>query len=101
MTLQYIKIYPEILNGSHLYNSTDHSLTASAEQLQTIDTLIIDIQDTGSRYYTYTSTTWLLLKKITELNLDITVIVLDKPNPAGRHVEGTRIGKEYCFFYRS
>lgn len=81
-----------------LYNSTNHSLTASAKQLSELDTLIIDIQDAGSRYYTYTSTTWLLLKEITELNPAITVIVLDKPNPAGRHVEGTRIKKEYASF---
>jgi uncharacterized protein YbbC (DUF1343 family) len=81
-----------------LYNSTSHSFTASADQLNKLDTLIIDIQDTGSRYYTYTTTTWLLLKKITELNLDITIIVSDKPNPAGRTVEGTRLTKEYASF---
>jgi len=81
-----------------LYNSTDHLLTASGEQLNKIDTLVIDIQDSGSRYYTYTATTWLLLKKITELDLDITVIVFDKPNPAGRQVEGTRIKKEFASF---
>jgi uncharacterized protein YbbC (DUF1343 family) len=81
-----------------LYNSTDHSLTAFADQLSKLDTLIIDIQDTGSRYYTYTTTTWLLLKKITELNPDITVVVLDKPNPAGRIVEGTRLAGKYASF---
>jgi uncharacterized protein YbbC (DUF1343 family) len=81
-----------------LYNSTEQSLTASDDQLKGLDTLIIDIQDTGCRYYTYTTTTWLLLKKITELNLDITVIVLDKPNPAGRTVEGTRMTKDYASF---
>jgi uncharacterized protein YbbC (DUF1343 family) len=81
-----------------LYNSTDPSLTATAKQLSGLDTIIIDIQDVGSRYYTFTSTTWLLLKKITDLGLDITVIVLDKPNPAGRQVEGTRMKKEYASF---
>ena len=81
-----------------LYNSTDHSLTASAEQLSKLDTLVIDVQDSGSRYYTYTASTWLLLKKITELNLDMTVIVFDKPNPAGRQVEGTRMGNEFTSF---
>jgi uncharacterized protein YbbC (DUF1343 family) len=81
-----------------LYNSTDPSLTATAEHLSGLDAIIIDIQDTGSRYYTYTTTIWLLLKKITELNFDIKIIVLDKPNPAGRQVEGTRIKKEYASF---
>lgn len=81
-----------------LYNSTNLSLTPTAEQLSGLDTIIIDIQDTGSRYYTYTSTIWLLLKKISELHLDISIIVLDKPNPSGRQVEGTRIKKEYASF---
>jgi uncharacterized protein YbbC (DUF1343 family) len=81
-----------------LYSSDEHSLAASASHLNDLDMLIIDIQDVGSRYYTYTTTTWLLLKKITELNLDITVVVSDKPNPAGRSVEGTRLSKEYSSF---
>jgi uncharacterized protein YbbC (DUF1343 family) len=81
-----------------LYNSTSHSLTASDKQLRELDTLIIDIQDTGSRYYTYTSTIWLLLKRITDLKLNITVIIFDKTNPAGRQVEGTAIKKEYASF---
>jgi uncharacterized protein YbbC (DUF1343 family) len=38
------------------------------------------------------------LKKITELDLDLTVIVPDKPNPAGRTVEGTKLAKEYASF---
>lgn len=81
-----------------LYGSTSQSLTASPDQLRQLDTLIIDIQDAGCRYYTYISTTWLLLKKITELDSGITVIVFDKYNPAGRQVEGTRIKKEYASF---
>src|SRR5262245_50566846 len=81
-----------------LYNSTDATLTASSGHLRDLDALLIDIQDAGSRYYTYTTTTWLLLKKITDLDLDITVIVSDKPNPAGRSVEGTRLGEEYASF---
>jgi len=81
-----------------LYNSVEKSLTATDGQLRNIDTLIIDIQDVGSRYYTFISTIWLMLKKITLLDLDIKVIVLDKPNPAGRQVEGTRIEKKYASF---
>jgi uncharacterized protein YbbC (DUF1343 family) len=81
-----------------MYNSTDPSLTATSQHLSGLDTIIIDIQDTGSRYYTFTTTIWLLLKKITDLDLDLTVIVLDKPNPAGRRVEGTRMKKEFASF---
>ena len=81
-----------------LYNSSSNSLIASDNQLRSIDTLIIDLQDAGSRYYTYTSTIYLLLEKITQLGLDTKIIILDKPNPAGRQVEGTRINDEYASF---
>lgn len=81
-----------------LYNSFERSLTASHEQLSDIDTLIIDLQDAGSRYYTFISTISLMLEKITTLKLDINVVVLDKPNPAGRQVEGTKMTKEYASF---
>jgi uncharacterized protein YbbC (DUF1343 family) len=81
-----------------LYSKNESSLTATANQLTGIDTLIIDLQDTGSRYYTFITTIWLLLKSITIHHLDIRIIVLDKPNPAGRHVEGTRMPKQYASF---
>lgn len=81
-----------------LYGHNEISLTASAEQLSGIDILIIDLQDTGSRYYTFITTTWLLLQAITRLDLDLKIIVIDKPNPAGRQVEGTRMTKEYASF---
>lgn len=97
-TSLYKNLAGGIVEWISLYNSKDQSLSASAEQLARLDTIIIDIQDTGSRYYTFTSTIWLLCKKIAALKLNIKIIVLDKPNPAGRQVEGTRIKKEYASF---
>ncbi len=81
-----------------LYTTNETSLATSASQLSGIDVLIIDLQDTGSRYYTFITTVWLLLKSITIHHLDITIIVLDKPNPAGRQVEGTRMKQEFASF---
>lgn len=81
-----------------LYSHGDTSLSASAAQLSGIDTLIIDVQDTGSRYYTFINTVWLLLKSITIHQLPVKIVVLDKPNPAGRIVEGTRMTKQYASF---
>ncbi|MGK2864978.1 MAG: DUF1343 domain-containing protein [Chitinophagaceae bacterium] len=81
-----------------LYTTNETSLAANAGQLSGIDVLVIDLQDTGSRYYTFITTVWLLLKSNTIHHLDITIIVLDKPNPAGRQVEGTRMTREYASF---
>jgi uncharacterized protein YbbC (DUF1343 family) len=98
--LDDVSIYKDLdekVEWVSLYSS-NHTLTATNEQLTKLDTLVIDLQDTGSRYYTFTSTVWLLLKKITTLCLSPKIIVLDKPNPAGRQVEGTRIKKDYASF---
>lgn len=90
--------FSEKVEWISLYSYNESSLTASAQQLAGIDTLIIDLQDIGSRYYTFISTVWLLLKSITLHHLDIKIVVLDKPNPAGRHVEGTRMPKSHASF---
>ncbi|MBL7774767.1 MAG: DUF1343 domain-containing protein [Saprospiraceae bacterium] len=51
-----------------------------------IDLLVFDIQDVGARFYTYISTLFYLLEACGEL--DIPVLVLDRPNPNGHYVDG-------------
>ncbi len=51
------------------------------ESLAGIEVLVYDIQDIGTRYYTYISTLGLLLEAARESH--IPVIVLDRPNPIG------------------
>jgi uncharacterized protein YbbC (DUF1343 family) len=51
------------------------------EMLDGIDTLIIDLQDVGTRVYTYIWTLYLTLEAC--LGKDIRVVVLDRPNPIG------------------
>ncbi len=96
-TSMYSRLAPGV-EWISIYSAASPGLTATEAQLKDIDTLVIDIQDSGSRYFTFTTSIYLLLKKITELRLDITVIVLDKPNPAGRQVEGTRIRSNFASF---
>lgn len=96
-TSVYRKMAPGV-DWISLYGNNESHFTPPEKALKAIDTLVIDLQDTGSRYYTFTSTAWLLLKKITELGLDLKVVVIDKPNPAGRQVEGTRISAAYSSF---
>ncbi len=90
--------FGENIEWISLYNSSEHTLTATEEQLSQIDTLIIDIQDAGCRYYTFITTIYLLLEKITRLGRSIQIIVADKPNLAGRQVEGTRMPADYASF---
>lgn len=53
----------------------------SAEALAGIDVLVIDLQDVGSRTYTYISTVGEALRAAAESR--VPVVVLDRPNPLG------------------
>jgi uncharacterized protein YbbC (DUF1343 family) len=54
------------------------------ESLQGLDVLVYDIQDIGTRFYTYISTLGLALEAAAEAKLP--VVVLDRPNPVGGEV---------------
>jgi uncharacterized protein YbbC (DUF1343 family)/CubicO group peptidase (beta-lactamase class C family) len=53
----------------------------NAEALSGVEVLVYDIQDIGTRYYTYISTLGLLLEASKENHVPL--IVLDRPNPIG------------------
>ena len=53
----------------------------TAEMLKGIDILVYDVQDIGSRSYTYISTLGLAMEAAAENNIEF--IVLDRPNPLG------------------
>ncbi|MEG3766675.1 DUF1343 domain-containing protein [Alteromonas sp. 14N.309.X.WAT.G.H12] len=66
-----------------LYGKTKKPTPA---MLQDIDILIFDIQDVGARFYTYISTLHLVMEAAAEQGIPL--IVLDRPNPNGRFVDG-------------
>lgn len=53
----------------------------SPKQLKNIDLVVFDIQDIGSRSYTFTSTLFYILEEAAKTNTE--VLVLDRPNPLG------------------
>jgi uncharacterized protein YbbC (DUF1343 family) len=53
----------------------------TADMLRRIDTLVFDIQDIGTRYYTYISTMGYAMQAAAEHK--IRFVVLDRPNPIG------------------
>ena len=60
---------------------------ATPEMLKDIDVLVYDIQDIGSRSFTYISTMGLAMEAAAENNIEF--IVLDRPNPlGGEKIEG-------------
>jgi uncharacterized protein YbbC (DUF1343 family) len=58
----------------------------SKEQLKDIDVVIFDIQDVGTRFYTYTSTMTYVMAACAEASIPF--LVLDRPNPNGHYVDG-------------
>jgi len=56
------------------------------DMLDDIDTIVFDLQDVGTRYYTYTATMGLAMQAAAAA--DVRFVVLDRPNPLGRIVEG-------------
>jgi uncharacterized protein YbbC (DUF1343 family) len=69
-----------------LYGAELASLTPPVEALSGVDALVFDIQDIGSRYYTYAATLALAMKVAAPLGLP--VYVCDRPNPIGHRREG-------------
>jgi uncharacterized protein YbbC (DUF1343 family) len=58
----------------------------TGQMMSTFDTVLIDLQDLGCRIYTFITTLLYMLEAAAEHGKS--VWVLDRPNPAGRPVEG-------------
>ena len=61
----------------------------TAAMMDSFDVLLVDLQDLGCRIYTFITTLRYVLEAAAEHGK--TVWVLDRPNPAGRPVEGIRL----------
>ena len=57
------------------------------EMMDTFDVILVDLQDIGTRIYTYVTTLFYMLEACAEHGK--TIWILDRPNPAGRPIEGT------------
>jgi uncharacterized protein YbbC (DUF1343 family) len=69
----------------------------SAEQLRRVDALVYDIQDIGTRFYTYITTLKFVIESAAAAGLP--VYVLDRPDPlGGRIVEGPILEKRFESF---
>jgi uncharacterized protein YbbC (DUF1343 family) len=69
----------------------------TAEMLQDVDVLMVDLQDVGSRYYTFIWTLYLCMRACEKRGTH--VVVLDRPNPInGVTIEGPPIEKGYESF---
>ncbi|MFU8804788.1 MAG: exo-beta-N-acetylmuramidase NamZ domain-containing protein [Bradymonadaceae bacterium] len=80
-----------------LYGHDVESLTPNSAHLEDLDIVICDIQDIGSRYYTYVYTIGLMMKACGQAG--VKVLVLDRPNPiTGIHIEGNVVLDDFRSF---
>ena len=77
-----------------LYGADSESLKPNRTDLQDLDVLIFDIQDIGSRYYTYIYTLAYCLEACVETGVQL--VVCDRPNPIrGDRREGNLVDVEH------
>jgi uncharacterized protein YbbC (DUF1343 family) len=72
------------------------SFKPKPEVLEGLDVVIFDIQDVGTRFYTYISTMSYMMEACAENG--IKMMVLDRPNPNGHYVDGPILKKEFSSF---
>lgn len=73
-----------------LYGDTFDSLKPTPGHLAGLDVLVIDLQDVGSRYYTFQATMLYCLEAAAAVG--VPVVVLDRPNPlSGDTIEGPTV----------
>ena len=73
--------------GVPIYSLYGDTRYPTAEMLEDVDVLLFDIQDVGTRFYTYPATMGRAMQSA--VNSEIPYVILDRPNPiGGRQIEG-------------
>jgi uncharacterized protein YbbC (DUF1343 family)/CubicO group peptidase (beta-lactamase class C family) len=83
--------------GLTIYSLYGDTRRPTAEMLEGIDMMVIDLQDIGARFYTYMTTMAYVMEEAAKHK--ISVVVLDRPNPVnGFQIEGPTLDKAALSF---
>ncbi len=82
--------------GVPVYSLYGGTREPSADVLAELDVLLFDIQDIGTRYYTYVWTMSLAMEAAGAAGVPF--VVLDRPNPIGGTIQGNVLDPEYSTF---
>src|SRR5881296_2541135 len=83
--------------GIPIYSLYSETRSPTPKMLQDIDVLLVDLQDVGTRVYTFEWTMALALEACAKMGKE--VVVLDRPNPiGGEALEGNLIREGYTSF---
>jgi uncharacterized protein YbbC (DUF1343 family) len=89
------RIADEDYRGIPVFSLYGERRKPSREQLANLDALVFDIQDIGTRFYTYISTMGMAMEAAADAKVKF--IVLDRVNPVGHVVEGPLLEGETNF----
>ncbi len=85
------------LHGLPVYSLYSETRKPTPEMLDGIDAVVVDLQDVGTRVYTFIWTLFYCLESAAEK--EFKVIILDRPNPIGGvEFEGPILNKKYTSF---
>ncbi|MBT2689280.1 DUF1343 domain-containing protein [Bacillus sp. ISL-47] len=94
---EYVEYYIDEKTGLPVYSLYGQTKKPTPEMLENVDVLLFDIQDVGTRFYTYIYTMAYAMEAAKENNIPF--IVLDRPNPqGGAKVEGPVLDMKYSSF---
>ena len=94
---EYVDFYIDDATKLPVYSLYGKTRKPNSEMLKDVDIIVFDIQDIGSRSYTYISTMGLVMEAAAENNKE--VVVLDRPNPlGGNRIEGNIVEDGYYSF---
>ena len=79
-------LYGKLVEG---VETVEVASSIESRYLEDIDTLVIELQDVGSRYSNYTTLLYNLFKLLKVTGRVISVFLVDRVNPSGRQIEGT------------
>lgn len=81
--------FTDPIHGVPVFSLYGEVRRPTGASMATFDILLVDLQDLGCRIYTFITTLLYVLEAAAEHGKE--VWVLDRPNPAGRPVEGTTL----------
>jgi uncharacterized protein YbbC (DUF1343 family) len=93
---EHVKNYKDKKTGLPVISLYGSSKKPKLSDLENIDILIFDIQDVGVRFYTYISTMHYVMEACAEMNVEM--MILDRPNPNGFYVDGPILDSTYRSF---
>lgn len=91
-----IKSGRDVKTGLPIHSLYGKQKKPSSESLTNVDIIVFDIQDVGVRFYTYINSMFYAMQAAAEHNIPF--VVLDRPNPNIRYVDGPMLEPQHQSF---